>query len=126
MIGWIDGNDVYLDPIKSIAAVQRVARDLGESIPVSQRTLIKRIVMAGIGIREPSQESNLHRLPAPRHSTRGIRLRPGVLWDPAESGDVLPAARGLATHLCPASGSARPVIGNLAQTTSRPCKLPSL
>lgn len=121
MIGWIHGDDVYLDPTKSIAAAQRMARDIGESIPLTERTLTKRLQIAGMLVIEPSQEAILHRLPHPHRGTRALRLRPGVLWEPVEPcQDPSAPPNGFTPHLCPGSSPARPTIGGYGRVTTRP------
>lgn len=42
-IGWLDGDDLYLDPESSFAVAQRLAQGQGESLPVTPRTLHKRL-----------------------------------------------------------------------------------
>jgi hypothetical protein len=42
-VGWIDRDDLYLEPEAAFAAVQRFARDGGESITVGSKTLHKRL-----------------------------------------------------------------------------------
>ena len=42
-IGWVDGNNLYLQPDVAYAEAQKVARDQGDSIPVTQQTLFKRM-----------------------------------------------------------------------------------
>ena len=42
-IGWLDADDLFLDPESSFAAVQKLARDQGTSVPTKQRTLWKRL-----------------------------------------------------------------------------------
>jgi hypothetical protein len=42
-IGWVDKNDVYLEPTASFRAVQVAGRDIGELLPISPQTLRKRI-----------------------------------------------------------------------------------
>jgi hypothetical protein len=41
--GWIDGPDLYLEPEASYAAAQELARDQGDALPVSPRTLWGRL-----------------------------------------------------------------------------------
>ncbi len=121
MIGWIVGEDVYLNPSESIAAAQRVARELGESIAISQRTLIQRMVIANFLVLELSQETNLHRLPHPLRGTRALRLQPGVLWEPVEPcRDPSAPLNGITPHLCPGSSPARPTIGGYGRAAARP------
>lgn len=47
-VGWLDGDDLYLQPDVAYAAVQRLARELGESIPLASQTLRKRLHEAGM------------------------------------------------------------------------------
>lgn len=42
-IGWIDGDALYLEPESSYAVAQQLARDQGESLPVTPQTLRKRL-----------------------------------------------------------------------------------
>ena len=46
-IGWIDADELFLDPESSFAAVQKLARDQGTSLPIKQRTLWKRLAEQG-------------------------------------------------------------------------------
>ena len=47
-VGWIDGNDLYLEPESAYAAVQELARQQGESMPVAPRTLWQRLKERGL------------------------------------------------------------------------------
>jgi hypothetical protein len=42
-IGWVDGNDLLLDPESSFAEANRLASDQGESLSVTLNTLLKRL-----------------------------------------------------------------------------------
>jgi hypothetical protein len=42
-VGWIDGDDLYLEPEASFATVQRMAHDGGDSLSVGIRTLLRRM-----------------------------------------------------------------------------------
>jgi hypothetical protein len=42
-IGWVDGDDLFLQPDASFAVVQAIAREQGDSFSVTQRTLHKRM-----------------------------------------------------------------------------------
>ena len=46
-IGWLDADDLFLDPESPFAAVQKLARDQGTSVPIKQRTLWKRLAEQG-------------------------------------------------------------------------------
>lgn len=47
-IGWVDGQDVYLDPDAALRAAQEVARASGDGLAISTRTLGKRLREAGL------------------------------------------------------------------------------
>jgi Domain of unknown function (DUF3854)/Domain of unknown function (DUF927) len=42
-IGWVEGEEVYLDPDSTFAALSELARDQGQGYPVTQQTLYKRL-----------------------------------------------------------------------------------
>jgi hypothetical protein len=46
-VGWLDADDLFLDPESSFAAVQKLARDQGASVPIKPRTLWKRLAEQG-------------------------------------------------------------------------------
>jgi hypothetical protein len=47
-VGWLDGADLYLEPEASFAAAQELARDQGEALPVTPRTLHRRLKERGL------------------------------------------------------------------------------
>lgn len=47
-IGWLDSPDVYLEPSATYAELQRFARDQGETVPVTERILWKRLYERGV------------------------------------------------------------------------------
>src|SRR5262249_18280022 len=47
-IGWIRGDDLFLEPEASYAVAQRLARDTCASIPVGSKTLHKRLHERGV------------------------------------------------------------------------------
>ncbi len=47
-IGWLDGNDLYLEPDASHAAAQELAREQGETLGVTAQTLRKRLQERGL------------------------------------------------------------------------------
>jgi hypothetical protein len=42
-VGWLEGTDLFLEPEASFAAAQELARDQAEALPVTPRTLLKRL-----------------------------------------------------------------------------------
>jgi len=48
LIGWLDGVNVYLEPETAYAVAQKLARDQNSSLPVSARTLWKRLREKGL------------------------------------------------------------------------------
>jgi hypothetical protein len=58
-VGWLDADDLLLDPEASFAAVQKLARDQGTSVPIKQRTLWKRLGEQGhLASRDPGRRTN--------------------------------------------------------------------
>jgi hypothetical protein len=47
-IGWVDGPNLYLEPAATYAELQRFARDQGDSVPLTERTLWKRLHERGV------------------------------------------------------------------------------
>jgi hypothetical protein len=47
-VGWLDGEDLYLDPDAAYAAVQRLGQDIGDRIALTPQTLRKRLKERGI------------------------------------------------------------------------------
>lgn len=47
-IGWVDGDDLYLDLQAAVAAAQRLGKDSGEQIPVTHQTLTRRLKEQGL------------------------------------------------------------------------------
>jgi hypothetical protein len=85
-IGWIDGDgSLLLDPAASFAVVQRLARDMGETLPVTERTLRRRLAEAGwLASSEPGRGTLLS-----RRSVGGTRRQVLHLRGEALSGENL-------------------------------------
>jgi hypothetical protein len=47
-LGWVEGSNLYLEPEAAYAGAQELARDQGESLPVSAQTLRKRLKGRGL------------------------------------------------------------------------------
>jgi hypothetical protein len=47
-VGWIDGEDIYLEPTAAFRIVQTAGRDSGEVMPISEPTLKKRLRDRGL------------------------------------------------------------------------------
>jgi hypothetical protein len=47
-IGWVDGEDVYLEPAAAFRQVQLAGRDTGECLPISEQTLRRRLNEKGL------------------------------------------------------------------------------
>jgi hypothetical protein len=56
-IGWVDGDNLYLEPAATYRALSMFTRDQGESLPVTERTLWKRLAERGLLL---STEDNKH------------------------------------------------------------------
>jgi hypothetical protein len=60
-VGWLDGENLYLDPDAAFAAGQALAAKKGESLPVSARTLGSLLKERGVITTEKARESNMVR-----------------------------------------------------------------
>jgi hypothetical protein len=47
-IGWVEGEDLYLEPAASFRAVQVALRDTGEDLAITEQTLRKRLQEKGL------------------------------------------------------------------------------
>ncbi|MEZ5590142.1 MAG: hypothetical protein R3F53_05335 [Gammaproteobacteria bacterium] len=47
-IGWYDGDDIFLHPENAYTAAKQLAQDQGETLPVAQRTMAKRLLERGL------------------------------------------------------------------------------
>jgi hypothetical protein len=68
-VGWVDGDSVFLKPEAACAAVQELARDQGESFPITELTLRRRLKEQGFlrTIDEPRKKLTI------RKTLQGIR-----------------------------------------------------
>ena len=58
-VGWVDADDLFLDPESSFAAVQKLAREQGTSMPTQQKTLWKRLSEQGhLASRDRARRTN--------------------------------------------------------------------
>jgi hypothetical protein len=68
-IGWVDGDELFLEPDAAYATAQALARDQGDSLNITGRTLIKRMKEKGLLVStSPARESL-----KVRHSLEGRR-----------------------------------------------------
>lgn len=79
-LGWVDGEDVYLEPRAAFAAAKRAAREAGENLTVSVYTMNKRLRERGY-LAEWDQVKKENTV---RRTLEGLRrnvvaLRPGVI-----------------------------------------------
>ena len=86
-IGWLDGEDLYLEPNASYMAAQRFVRDGGEVLPVNGSTLAKRLNEKGLLKRTDEKRKRLKR----RRTLAGKRrevlhLHADALMAPAHGG----------------------------------------
>jgi hypothetical protein len=47
-IGWVSGEDLYLEPVAAYAESQKLATELGEALPINRRTLWRRMREKGL------------------------------------------------------------------------------
>lgn len=56
-IGWVVGDELYLDPDSTYAALSELAREQGQAYPVTQQTLFRRLKEAGALLRTESERT---------------------------------------------------------------------
>jgi hypothetical protein len=120
--GWLDGEDLLLDPEAAFAEVNRLAVEQGDSLPVTQTTLTKRLAERHmLASTEPSQRRHTVRrvIGAVRRSVLHLHasiLRESVLSVPCvpspEKSSGIPESNG--TKTC----NANPGAGDLRSTES--------
>ena len=82
-VGWLDGENLLLEPDAAFAMVQRMGRDQGTSIPITQRTLWKRMGEQGLlASKEPSQNRNTVRWPIGDDRKRVVHIKTSALLSP--------------------------------------------
>jgi hypothetical protein len=75
-IGWVDHDEVYLEPQASYAVAKKMAREMGEGIPIASKTLHKRLKDRNMltGWNEQQQEITVRRMIV------GTRRRVLAIW----------------------------------------------
>jgi hypothetical protein len=58
-VGWLDGDDLYLDPESAHAAAQRLATAKGEALPLTSSTLGKRLKEKGLLVTTDAKRESL-------------------------------------------------------------------
>ena len=85
-IGWTVGDELYLDPDSTYAALVELARDQGQAFPVTSQTLYRRLKEAGLLIRfEPDRTMYPITLEGKRHRVL-ILAASTLLGKPGQSG----------------------------------------
>jgi hypothetical protein len=75
-IGWVDHDEVYLEPQASYAVAKKMARDMGEGIPIGSKTLHKRLKDRKMLTRWNEQDQEI----TVRRMILGTRRRVLSLW----------------------------------------------
>jgi hypothetical protein len=96
-IGWIDGNDLFLEPEVSYAEAQDLARIQGESLPVTPRILHKRLQDRGLLVSTEKDKLQTRRMIEGRRQYV-IHLRADTL-SPEKQGES--GESGQDPELCP-------------------------
>jgi hypothetical protein len=93
-IGWLDGVELYLEPDAAYAAAQELARDQGEALPVSMRTLVKRLKDKGLLSTwdQERQRNTVRRRLEGRDRREVINLRQEALYPRSEPSPPSPDA----------------------------------
>ena len=78
-IGWIDGDDVLLEPDAAFAVIQRLGREQGNGLAITQHTLWKRMAEKGL-LASREKGRNHQRREIMGRRTRIIHISPETLW----------------------------------------------
>jgi hypothetical protein len=94
LIGWVDGDDLYLEPEASYAEAQRLAAEQGESLTVGTQTLRRRLAEKGLLVTRDAKRQKL----TMRKTLDGVRrdvlhLHPASLSSPYKTGPTGPRNR---------------------------------
>jgi hypothetical protein len=71
-VGWLEDEDLYLEPDAALAAVQKQGRDSGEPLAVTGRTLRKRLHERGLLLSTGKEREGRETLTV-RHTLEGSR-----------------------------------------------------
>ncbi len=77
-VGWLDGENLYLEPSAAYSTAQRLARDQGDSLAVSEQTLRRRLKEKGLLLStSPRRETNTvrHRIEGRRREVLHLSAR---------------------------------------------------
>jgi hypothetical protein len=82
LVGWVDGNSLYLEPEAAYAVAQAMAQAGGEPLTVSSKTLHKRLKERGLLASTDRQRGRLVvRRTLEGHRREVLHLRVAALWD---------------------------------------------
>lgn len=109
LVGWLEVPNLYLEPEAAYAVAQRLARDQGTSLPVTARTLWKRLAERGLLTATEPRKNTVKRVVAGA-SKRVISLHMDNVLSPSkgemgEKGEDPTAARGSKQENLPHSAS---------------------
>ncbi len=98
LVGWLDGDDLLLDPDTAFAVAQRLARDQGSSLTVTAQTLWKRMVEQGMIVsRDDNRRRNtIRKVVGGRRRTVIHTCLDVILSKSGPSGPISPEPRGSA------------------------------
>ncbi len=91
-IGWVDGADLYLDRDAALAEVQRLGREVGDSLAVTAAILAKRLHERGLLVTTDEARETLpvrRTLEGKRRAVLHLAATAITLADPAVEGDAL-------------------------------------
>lgn len=95
-IGWIEGDDLYLDALTAFSVAQRLGRDTGDAIEVTLTTLRRRLrergYLASIDVRGGKNRLEVRRMV--EGARRSLLHLPASVLSPPESGPSGPSEDG--------------------------------
>ncbi|MBI2894486.1 MAG: bifunctional DNA primase/polymerase [Deltaproteobacteria bacterium] len=121
-IGWLEGDDLFLEPDASLAVAQDVGRRTGEALNIGGRVLWKRLHEKGLLVSvDAGSETLKARRTLDGHRRHVLHLRARDLHGPAESGQ--PGQLGVGGHqagLAPEIGTRSPAMDPAGESVVMP------
>lgn len=123
-IGWLDGADLYLEPAATYAELQRFARDQGDSVPLTERTLWKRLSERGVVVAAEGGHATVKRTFSGAGRVRVLHIPTSTLQNIGAigAGGAEPVRDSI--NVRPESENAKPGAGQSGQHEERQAKRP--
>jgi len=123
-IGWVDGPNLYLEPSATYAELQRFARDQGDSVPVTERTLWKRLHERGVIVSREASHMTVKRSFTGSGRVRVLHLTSTPYITGASGASGEDAVQNDA-NACPTAEDDKTEVGQVGQREARAAQRPT-